>query len=210
MLYLSTRTLSTTVTIVLLMDWHLQLEFIVQLKTFYRAERQQCDEKQHSNWHRGSNLKISQKQRSRLEGVELDKPVSSIYSRPPEAPDVQSVAALGQPTLKFKQSHRAGVGSICSSGSCCAVIPLYLHTSLVHTLNTLLNLLYSCATRFTYRPFYHSMRSSLKSAPKYYLNWIPSVCVANEYWSSRAVHPYSSDDTLLWGRWVYAGRAAGS
>lgn len=147
-------------TIVLLMDWHLQLEFIVQLKTFYWAERQQCEQKQHGNWHRRSNLKISQKQRSRLEGVELDKPVSSIYSRPPEAPDVQCVAAFGQPTPKFKQSRHAGVGSICSSGSCCPLIPLYLHTSLVHTLNTLLNLHFSCSTQFTYRPLYRSTRSS--------------------------------------------------
>lgn len=71
------------------------------------------------------NLKISQKQRSRLEGVELDKSVSNIYSRPPEAPDVQVAAALGQQALKFTESLRIGVGLICSSGTFCPLIPFF-------------------------------------------------------------------------------------
>lgn len=74
-------------------------------------------------------MKISWKQGSRLEDVELDKLVSSIHSRLPEAPDVQSVAALGQQCLKFKESLHLGVGSICSSGTFCPLISLYLHSS---------------------------------------------------------------------------------
>lgn len=75
------------------------------------------------------NLKISQKQRSRLEGVELDKSVSNIYSRPPEAPDVQVAAALGQQALKFTESLRIGVGLICSSGTFCPLIPFFFFFS---------------------------------------------------------------------------------
>lgn len=84
---------------------------------------QQCEEKRHGNWNRRSNLKISQKQRSRLKGVELDKAVSSIYSIRPEAPDVQSDVASEKQTLKFKESLHIDVGSICSSGTFCPLIP---------------------------------------------------------------------------------------
>lgn len=100
------------------------------IENFYWAGCQQCEETQHGNWHRRSNFKISQKQRSRLEGVELDKPVSSIYSTPSEALDVQSVVALGQQTLTSKESLHTGDGSISSSDACCPLIPLYLHTCL--------------------------------------------------------------------------------
>lgn len=63
-------------------------------KPFLLSRVSADEEKQHGRWQRRGNLKISQKQRSRLEGVELDKPVSSIYSRPAEVPHVQVVAAL--------------------------------------------------------------------------------------------------------------------
>lgn len=88
------------------------------------------------------NLKISQKQRSRLEGVELDKSVSNIYSRPPEAPDVQVAAALGQQALKFTESLRIGVGLICSSGTFCPqslFFFFYLHAFLLGGLRALKN-----------------------------------------------------------------------
>ena len=73
-------------------------------------------------------MNISQKQRSRLEVVELDKPVSSIFSRPPEAPDVQSVVASGQQTLRFKESLHMGVGSIHRSDTFYTLISLHLNT----------------------------------------------------------------------------------
>lgn len=75
----------------------------------------------------GAIFKNSQKQRSRLEGVELDKPVSSIYSGPADVAAVQSVAAWGQQT--FEGSLPTGVGSICSFGTFCPLISLCLHTS---------------------------------------------------------------------------------
>lgn len=44
----------------------------------------------------GAIFKNSPRQRSRLESVDLDKPVSSIYSGPTEVADIQTVAARGQ------------------------------------------------------------------------------------------------------------------
>lgn len=103
-------------------------------KPFYWAECQQMRRNSMAADMGRGNLKIFQKQRSRLEGVELDKSVSNIYSRPPEAPDVQVAAALGQQALKFTESLRIGVGLICSSGTFCPLIPFffffYLHAFL--------------------------------------------------------------------------------
>lgn len=49
-------------------------------------------------------FKNSPKQRSRLQGAELDNAVSSILSGLPEVGDIQAVAARGQQT--FKESLR--------------------------------------------------------------------------------------------------------
>lgn len=71
---------------------------------------------------------ISQKQRSRIEGIELDEPASSIYCTLDLLKHyVQSVAASGQQIPRIKESLHAAVGSICSPDTICPLIPLDLH-----------------------------------------------------------------------------------
>lgn len=65
----------------------------------------------------GAIFKNSPRQTSRLESVDLGKPVSSIYSGPSEVADIQRVAAWGPQTSK--ESLPIGVGLICSFGTFC-------------------------------------------------------------------------------------------